>query len=240
MHDDKLANFIRGAREAFEGEEPPTDLWGSIEQQLPDEDEEVDSLEEFIRINREAFDTATPPPRLAGELFGNAALPSTAPAAAPPGPLRAVFVNRNRMARLLAIAASVAIVFFSAYWIGNRAGYALGKEDAIAAEMRRIDPGAVEAERYYRDEIATQFRRVSQLNDDPQLKRDLADIDQATQELRESLLSVPPAERPRLVGQLIETYQIKLDILLRIEEQISRHSDAPPAPAQRETNHEAI
>ena len=51
-----------------------------------------------------------------------------------------------------------------------------------------------------------------------QLRQDLQEIDQATKEIREDLLTVPASQRHVLINQLIATYRTKLDILLRIQQ----------------------
>ena len=242
MNEEKnLEDFIRNQRDAFNDVTPPTDLWDSIEDQLEEEDEEEqDPVGEFIGKHRGAFDTETPPPRLEEAVFAQLDELGTPSPLLPRAPARKKTSIRS-LIRVLAIAASVALVISVAYGVGSRAGYATGQEDAIAAEMQRINPDVLETEAYYRREIATQFRTVSTLNDDPQLRKDLAEIDRATEEIRESLLDVPPSQRPELVAQLIQNYQLKLDILLRIQEQIPASRLPQPEEAlQPTTNHENI
>ncbi len=220
MSNDKLEDFIRNQADDFNDEELPTDLWPVIEAQIISERSREDPLEGFIRKNRDAFDDATPPPRLFESIV-------------PASRLRVAGISRY-----LAIAAAVVLVFGLSYTIGNRAGYQSGQLDAVTAEMNRISPDAVETEQFYQREIETHFRRVTQLNDDPQLRADLREIDRATAELRSDLLDVPIQQRPDLVSQLIENYQIKLDILLRIEEQLSPRPTSEQG--RKATNHDNL
>ena len=208
MNPDKLKQFVRDHREEFDGEFPPAGLWDRIEKDLGDEpsEEAADPLAEFIAKHRDAFDEATPPPELTEKLF---------PAA--DTPVRTLRPRRRLLGILMGIAAAL-LLLLVAYHSGNRAGYRAGQEERVAAQLERVDPGLAEAERFYRQRIDSEFTKVSQVNDDPQLRRDLAQIDAATAQLREELLTVPVSQRPVLVNQLIATYRTKLDILLRIQQ----------------------
>ena len=122
---------------------------------------------------------------------------------------------------------------FTAYRFGNRAGYQAGQEERVAQQIQQFDPELAEAERFYRQRIDAEFTRVNQVNDDPQLRRDLKELDAATDDIRAQLLEVPRSQRPVLVNELIEAYRTKLDILLHIQQRIPypqplRSPRAPP------------
>ncbi|WP_157974371.1 hypothetical protein [Lewinella sp. IMCC34183] len=208
MNPDKLEQYLRDHREEFDGDTPPDALWDRIESTLPDtEADDADPLAEFIVKHREAFDTATPPPRLAHELLG--------PARGTVKPLRR---SRRRILGYLMGVAATFLLLFVAYTSGNRAGFRAGREEQAIAQLERMNPELAEAERFYRQRIASELTKVTQVNDDPQLRRDLAKIDDATREIRSELLKVPASQRHVLVNQLISTYRTKLDILLRIQQ----------------------
>ena len=135
--------------------------------------------------------------------------------------------GRRRALRALGIAASFLLLLFAAFTIGNQQGYREAEEAAIAAELRQINPELVETENYYRTEIAAQFIKVDRVNNDPQLRKDLAAIDEATEEIRANLLEVPVSQR--------ETYRTKLDILLRIQEHLPT-TNAPNSTTQQPNN----
>ena len=208
MPHDKLEQFVRRHREDFDGETPPAGLWDRIEASVSDEADPsaTDPLEGFIAKNREAFDSETPPPRLEGAIFGAPALQ------------RKTARRRRILSYALGIAASL-LLLFTAYHFGNRSGFAAGQEEQrIAQQLQDLDPELAEAEQFYQRRISSEFAKVSQVNDDPQLRRDLEKIDRATDEIRAQLLEVPLSQRHVLVNQLISTYRTKLDILLRIQQ----------------------
>lgn len=221
MKPDKLKDFVRQHQEDFDSETPPASLWDRIETAITgdESDDGADPLREFIIIHREEFDNATPPPRIEGALF--------APASAPPS-LRVSHRRRN-FGFLLGIAASLLLVF-AAYNFGNRAGYEAGQQEHLAQEIERIDPELAEVERFYQQKIDAEFTKVNQVNDDPQLRRDLKEIDAATNDLRAQLLEVPDNQRHVLVNELIEAYRTKLEILLRIQQHFSPSSNLPGEP----------
>lgn len=217
MNTDKLENFIHHHREDFDGESPPAGLWGRIEAAISEEAEEgADPLEAFVAKHRDAFDSETPPPQLADAIFRSPVLQ------------RKIARRRRILSYALGIAASL-LLLFTAYHFGNRSGFAAGQQDErVAQQLRDLDPDLAEAEQFYRQRISSEFAKVSQVNDDPQLRLDLEKIDRATAEIRSQLLEVPLSQRHVLVNQLISTYRTKLDILLRIQQHYS-HPNLPGA-----------
>ncbi|MEM9259421.1 MAG: hypothetical protein AAGA62_07220 [Bacteroidota bacterium] len=230
MPTDKLEDFILRNRESFDDEAPAAGLWDKIESAIDQHEEDSDPLETFIATHRDDFDNSTPPPRLEGRVF--AALGANA-GGTPMPPLRVS--HRRRILPILGIAASMLLLIAAAFTLGSNRGYAAAEQDLVAAEIERINPELVEAEDYYREEIATQYAKVTQVSNDPQLVEDLAAIDQATQEIRASLLEVPVSQRADLVDKLIETYRTKLDILLKIQQQLPPSAE-PVSTTQHQTN----
>ena len=87
------------------------------------------------------------------------------------------------------MAASALILVVAAFLIGSNQGYQSAEQDRLATEIDRINPDFVETEQFYQNEIAAQFTKVKQLNNDPQLVEDLKDIDKATAAIRADLPS---------------------------------------------------
>jgi hypothetical protein len=238
MPNDKLEDFILNNRESFDDETPPADLWNRIAGAIGPSDDDNDPLENFVATNRAAFDDVTPPPRLEGRIFATIDAVGATPMApvleARTPRLKAVRSHRQTL-RTLGLAASFLLLVFAAFTIGSQQGYRSAEEAALATELRQINPELAETETYYRAEIATQFTKVDQVNDDPQLREDLAAIDAATEEIRASLLEVPVSQRAALVDRLIDTYRTKLDILLRIQEHLPT-TEAPNSTTQQPNN----
>ena len=233
MHNDKLRDFIQDHQADFDAATPPAGLWDRIQAALPGEDEEIDPLETFIATHREAFDDATPPP----QLFEQLAVPASAPAS--PATLTVSHRRRRTFLYLTGIAAAL-LLMFTAYRFGNRAGYQAGHEERIAQQIEWLDPELAEAERFYQQRIDAEFTRVNQVNDDPQLRHDLRELDAATAQIRAQLLEVPQSQRPVLVNELIEAYRTKLDILLRIQQHYpTPNPSGGPAPRSNKPTHES-
>lgn len=241
MPTDKLEDFILQHREAFDDEAPAGNLWNRIETAISS-NEDDDPLEDFVLVNRGAFDDTTPPPRLESRVFAQLDAQTAAPGASTAVPLVAVplvavptagpflcAAHRRRLLPLLGIAASFLLLLAAAFTIGSSRGYRAAERDQVALELERIDPDMAAAEQYYRGEIDARFTSVRQASDDPQLLQDLAAIDEATQEIRASLLEVPVSQRPGLVRKLIETYRTKLDVLERVQQHLPS-----PAPTESE------
>jgi hypothetical protein len=223
MPTDKLNDFIRDNRAAFDSETPPASLWDRVAASLPEAEEEADPLAEFIAIHRDAFDSETPPPRL----FESTVTPT--PASAPRLKARTA---RRRIFRYLGAIAAGLLLLFTVYQIGSTTGYRAGQEELVAQELHKIDPEFVEAERFYQQRIEAEYSKVNAVNNDPQLREDLLELDRATAEIRAQLLEVPPSQRATLVNELIGNYRTKLDILIRIQRHLIQ-SNATGAPASR-------
>lgn len=227
MPTDQLEDFILNNREDFDTEIPSDNLWDRIETSISGGNDDDDPLEKFILDNREAFDDTTPPPRLEGRVFATLNEQAVPAGASPAAPL-SVAHRRRRIGSILGIAATLLLLLAAAFTIGSNRGYEAAERDQVALELERIDPDMAAAEKYYRGEIDAQFTKVSQTSDDQQLIQDLAAIDEATQEIRASLLEVPVSQRAGLVNKLIATYRTKLDILMKVQQHLpSPGADAP-------------
>ncbi|CAH1002488.1 hypothetical protein LEM8419_03367 [Neolewinella maritima] len=234
MHTDKLQDYIQDHRADFDDATPPAGLWDRVEAALSagDADETVttDPLESFVAEHREAFDDATPSLQFDQVI----ALPTKS------GPaLKVTHRRRRTFLYLMAIAASL-LLMFTAYRFGNRAGYRAGQEQTVAQQLERLHPELAEAERFYQQRIDAELTKVDLVNDDPQLRRDLRELDAATAEIRNQLLEVPESQRPMLVNQLIEAHRTKLDILLRIQQHFPQsNSPGAPWPRSNTSTHES-
>lgn len=229
MPTDQLEDFILNNRENFDTEMPADNLWDRIETSISGGNDDDDPLEKFILENRAAFDDTTPPPRLEGRVFATLNEQVVPLGATPAAPLSVVH-RRRRIGSILGIAATLLLLLAAAFTIGSNRGYEAAERDQVALELERIDPDMAAAEEYYRNEINAQFTKVSQASDDQQLIQDLAAIDEATLEIRTSLLEVPVSQRAGLVNKLIATYRTKLDILMKVQKHLPS-----PVPIESET-----
>lgn len=237
MSTDKLEDFILNNRASFDDESPSENLWNKIESAISTSNDDNDPLEDFVAIHRDAFDDSTPPPRIEGLVFAtmDGAATEKVSGATPMPPLRAILGQRGQRMRVLGVAAAMLLLIAAAFTIGTQNGYRNAEEDQMVQQLNQISPELVETENYYRGEIAAQATKVKLVNNDPQLQKDLAAIDEATEEIRASLLEVPVSQRAALIDRLIETYRTKLDILLRIQQ----HLPANDSTTTQQTTNES-
>lgn len=222
-----LEDFINEQRQDFDAE-LPAGIWDRINKDLGPLDgerndraprdesrrAEDDDLETFVKTHRPAFDHAEAPEH--GWAMVRAQLPG-----------RLVrMIPRSRLHKYRIAAAAAVVLLVCTLFLGREIGLRSLQQQELAA-IEAVAPDFSEMENYYRDEINRSFKLVSQYNDDPTLKADLAAIDEAMGELREQISEVPREERATLIANLIESYQIKLQILQQILDKL------PPAAVER-------
>lgn len=169
-----------------------------------------DPLARFIDENRESFDSEHP------GLGVWSRIEQTLPTA-----------ERKRSARTMTVsvwrvAAAVVLLLVAGGIAGSQFGGPTLEEQRMAA-LQEVAPEFPEAQAFYEREIATKYGQLTQLDGAAQdkVKADLAEIDQAMQELRTELLEAPQEDRAAIVQNLIDTYQLKIEILERILTRIS-------------------
>jgi hypothetical protein len=176
----------------------------------------MEKLENFIRENREAFDSETP------DLRVWAALNKQLSENAQPSNTKIVYIS-NWLPRLR-IAASVALLVVTGIGIG----LFLSRNNNLP-DLADISPEHAEMENYYKKEIGKKERELVQISNTanyPEVKKDLASIDQVMLELREELMNAPKGSREQVVRTLIESYKNKVEILERVLEESKNHSNS--------------
>ena len=174
-------------------------------------------LEQFIQNNREAFDDARPSLKLWAEIEKELGGQETASPSANIHPLR----SRRPWYQ---IAASVAILLS----VGAFGGAYLTKQShqpTAQALIEQFAPEFGEMEAYYNQRIQEDYARLTSYTQDPEIDADLAQVDQAMEELRAELENAPPGREEQIVQQLIESYRLKLQILERILEHIEANNN---------------
>lgn len=171
-------------------------------------------LEQFIQENRDAFDDARPSLKLWAEIekeLGNEDAPATN-----------IHSLRSRRP-WYHIAASVVILLS----VGAFGGAYLTKQSNQPTAQELIEefaPEFGEMEVYYNERIQENYARLTTYTQDPEIDADLAQVDQAMQELRTDLENAPSGTEEQIVQQLIDSYRLKLQILERILEQIETNN----------------
>lgn len=188
-----------------------------------------DPLEEFIRDNRAAFDTEYPGLGLWHQIEAEL------PAGKASGRVRTMTVPLWRMA------AAVVLLLVAGGIIGQQLNGS-SEEAQRMAVFQEIAPDYVELQEYYEQQIDEKYGRLANYNPDQKkvLEQDLADIDQVMLELRAELLDAPDEDRAEIVHNLIDTYQLKIEILERILTRISSDSTTNPSNDETTNNKQTI
>jgi hypothetical protein len=163
----------------------------------------MDRLEEFINNNRADFDNAVPGLRVWARL--DKALDQQQ-------------AQHSRPWKAMRAAAAVLLLLAA----GGIGGHYLGRMQATAAvaKVETISPEAAEAERYYNEQFQEKYQQLAKYTTLNTLEPDFDQIDQATQELKQELLNVPKGSEEQVVRNLIQNYQLKLQILEHVLERV--------------------
>lgn len=179
-------------------------------------------LEKFIQDNRDAFDDARPSLKLWANIEKELDQEEDESHATNIHPLR----PRRPWYQ---IAASIVILLS----VGAFGGAYLTQQNNQPTAQELIEefaPEFGEMQVYYNQRIQENYARLTTYTQDPEIDADLAQVDQAMEELRTELENAPPGREEQIVQQLIESYRLKLDILERILEQIEANNNNITTP----------
>jgi hypothetical protein len=189
-------------------------------------DDQKDPLEAFVLENRAKFDTAILPEGIWSAIENNL---DTRQESTP------VTLTGNRTWRYyLSIAASVTILL----GIGAFGGILYVKQSKIPeAIAQQVDPEYLETEQYYVRKVDSKVSQLTAYPHDKDVAIDLAQIDQFILELKTELVNAPKSSREQIVKTMIAHYQIKLDLLDKVMQQLSAQ---PIIHQQKNQNNEKI
>lgn len=179
----------------------------------------MDRLEEFINNNRAEFDDAIPSLKVWARLD------------------KALEQQQDRKHsgpwKLMRVAAAVLVLLT----LGGIGGLYLGKmQNSVSTEqVANISPEAAEAERYYTQQFQEKYQQLAKYSAVNNLESDFEQIDKATQELKKELLNVPKGNEEQVVRNLIQSYQLKLQLLERVLERVQA---VQPTQQEKSQEHE--
>lgn len=165
-----------------------------------------DNLESFIHDNREAFDHAYPSLRTWADIertLDGRADPTVA----------------IRRAVYWRIAAAVLVLLTVTGVIGHYLGVRSAQRQELAT-IQSVAPEFLEMQDYYQQQVKERYAQLTQYHQDKTIDADLAQIDRAMEELRNELATAPRGREKQIVEDLIRNYQLKVQILERVLEQL--------------------
>ncbi len=161
-----------------------------------------DYLEQFILDQRGFFDKATPGLQVWGEVSQE--------------------LDRRRSRRLLIwkvsqAAAVVLVLLASGALLGV---YLFSNQLQQATVLQKIAPEYAQAEEYYQQQIRQKYQELAVYQRDASVEKDLAQLDEVMEALRQELLIAPKGKEEKIVESLIQSYQAKVTILERVLERL--------------------
>ena len=161
----------------------------------------MDNLEKYIKDHKEEFDLFEPSPKLWSKIDKDLPHP-------------------NHRINIISLITRIAAVFILILVIGVGIGYYLGNQrplgtlsDASKAKEFKM------AEDFYAKEVSFRMKEINSLNlQDSDVKNDLTQLENIYQELKSQLDTVPEAKSEKIIGELIENYQIRISLLEKILE----------------------
>ncbi len=158
-----------------------------------------DHLEEFIIRHREDFDGAIPSLKVWAEIDNQLE--------------KQVPFRRKKVWMYSRIAAAVVFLLIAGGVIGN----------FITADTNQpvaLNPELQEMEAFYSQQFQKKYTQLTSLYHDESIENDLGQIDVFLEELKQELAKAPKGSEERIIENLIQSYQLKIQILDRILERI--------------------
>ena len=160
-----------------------------------------DQLEKFIQANRDEFDRAVPSLKVWAEIDKK---------------LEQKGSKRITLWQSVRIAAAILVILV----IGGVIGSALNFNQSAqqAAYLESLPAEFIELEQFYNQEINQKYQQLVSFEKQDAVEKELKDIDQTIENLKQELLEAPAHSEPQILRNLIKTYQIKIQILERVLE----------------------
>jgi uncharacterized membrane-anchored protein YhcB (DUF1043 family) len=158
-----------------------------------------DRLEEFIVVHRKDFDDAIPSLKVWAEIDSH---------------LDKVKPMRRRKAWMYTrIAAAVVFLLIAGGVIGNFITADKNQPVALSPELQ-------EMEAFYSQQFQKKYAQLTSLYQDETIENDLSQVDVFLEELKQELATAPKGSEERIIENLIQSYQLKIQILDRVLERI--------------------
>jgi hypothetical protein len=170
----------------------------------------MDNLERFIRDNRDDFDRELPSLEVWSKIDRKVG----------GGPGKVVRLTRRR---ITAYAAAAVILLGIGIFVGTQ----YQKQNipvvaTITGEEAPLPKQFVEVEDFYRHQYEEQVQQLASYQVDPTFKEDLKQFEDVMNELKTELAKAPKGNEDRIISAIIQNYQMKIDILKRVQERLEK------------------
>lgn len=175
----------------------------------------MDRLESFIRENRDGFDDRHPDPRLWARIAAQL------PASQYDGSRQIL------MWKWIAAAAVVVALVMSGVVAGIYMGQgSLGSDPAYAEFLQ--------TQQYYSVEFNKKKSELSRYAYDPQVDKDLQELERVYQELSLELTQADQPNKQELINAMIMVYQSRIELLERVLRKTEQENSAKPTMSEDE------
>ncbi len=138
--------------------------------------------------------------------------------------------SRFKVWRAMRLAAAVLFLLVTGGLIGsfitsNNNGTVSTQQANVLETIDEIAPELGETEAYYQSQVQEKIQVLASYEEDPALLEELAEIDEAMQELKQELLDAPQGSEEEIINNIIRNYQIKIEILEHVLSRIQAASN---------------
>ncbi len=170
----------------------------------------MDKLEKYISENKESFDSAVPSDGLWDKINKQIDTKEEEP---------------QRQSKLLWMITKMAAAFAVVLASGVVIGYYINDNQSMSASNDPVFQDYIDIEKKYVKDINHKMNALSVHDVDPQVNRDLMQLDEVYEELKKELYQGQAINNDKIIEALLTTYQEKVEILEKVLSRVERSSE---------------
>ena len=170
----------------------------------------MDKLEKYVSENLESFDSASPPDALWDKINRQIESQGKQP---------------QRQSKMIWMITKMAAAFAVVLASGVVIGYYVNSNQSNAASNDPIFQDYIDVEKKYVKDINHKMNALSIHEVDPQVNRDLMQLDEVYGELKKELYQGQAINNDQIIEALLTTYQEKVEILEKVLSRVERSSE---------------
>lgn len=170
----------------------------------------MDKLEKYINENKESFDSSFPSEALWDKID------------------KRIDSNKkesNKQSKLIWMITKMAAAFAVVLASGVVIGYYINDNKSMTASHDPVFQDYIDVEKKYVKDINHKMNALSVHDVDPQVNRDLMQLDEVYEELKEELYQGQAINNDKIIEALLTTYQQKVEILEKVLSRVERSSE---------------